>query len=84
MLKVENIDVYGFEAAIRGARNPKNSWHLSDSYNEPVPMLTNVYTFKIGQNDYDLLKRLTLAGPEHRKWNRMVTVTMDITAPLYW
>ena len=77
MIKIKNIDVYGFEAAIRGARNPKNSWHLMDSgYNNGE--------FEIGENDYDLLRRLTIAGPEHRKWNRMVTVTMDITAPLYW
>ena len=77
MIKIENIDIYGWEAAIRGARNPKNSWHLMDSgYNNGE--------FEIGENDYDLLRRLTIAGPEHRKWNRMVTVTMDITAPLYW
>ena len=77
MIKIENIDVYGWEAAIRGARNPKNSWHLMDSgYNNGE--------FEIGENDYDLLRRLTIAGPEHRKWNRMVTATMDITAPLYW
>ena len=77
MIKIENIDVYGWEAAIRGARNPKNSWHLMDSgYNNGE--------FEIGENDYDLLRRLTIAGPEHRKWNRMITVTMDITAPLYW
>ena len=77
MIKIENIDVYGFEAAIRGARNPMNSWDKMDScYNNGE--------FEIGENDYDLLRRLTIAGPEHRKWNRMVTVTMDITAPLYW
>ena len=77
MIKIENIDVYGFEAAIRGVRNPKNSWHLMDSgYNNGE--------FEIGENDYKLLKNLTIAGPEHRKWNRMVTVTMDITAPLYF
>ena len=77
MIKIENIDVYGFEAAIRGARNPMNSWHLMDScYNNGE--------FEIGENDYDLLRRLTIAGPEHRKWNRMVAVTMDITAPLYF
>ena len=77
MIKIENIDVYGWEAAIRGARNPKNSWHLMDSgYNNGE--------FEIGENDYDLLRRLTIAGPEHRKWNRMITVTMDITAPLYF
>ena len=77
MIKIENIDVYGFEAAIRGARNPMNSWNRMDSYYE-------FGRFQIGEDDYDLLRRLTIAGPEHRKWNRMVTVTMDITAPLYW
>ena len=77
MIKIENVDVYGFEAAIRGARNPMNSWHLMDS-------CTNNGEFEIGEKDYDLLRRLTIAGPEHRKWNRMVTVTMDITAPLYF
>ena len=77
MIKIENTDVYGFEAAIRGARNPMNSWDRMDScYNNGE--------FEIGENDYKLLKNLTIAGPEHRKWNRMVTVTMDITAPLYW
>ena len=77
MIKIENIDVYGFEAAIRGARNPMNSWDRMDSgYNNGK--------FEIGENDYKLLKNLTIAGPEHRKWNRMVTVTMDITAPLYF
>ena len=77
MIKIENIEINGFEAAIRGARNPMNSWHLMDScYNNGE--------FEIGEKDYDLLRRLTIAGPEHRKWNRMITVTMDITAPLYW
>ena len=77
MIKIENIEVYGWEAAIRGARNPMNSWDRMDScYNNGE--------FEIGENDYKLLKNLTIAGPEHRKWNRMVTVTMDIIAPLYW
>ena len=77
MIKIENIDVYGWDAAIRGARNPMNSWDRMDScYNNGE--------FEIGENDYKLLKNLTIAGPEHRKWNRMVTVTMDITSPLYW
>ena len=77
MIKIENVDVYGFEAAIRGTRNPMNSWDRMDScYNNGE--------FEIGENDYKLLKNLTIAGPEHRKWNRMVTVTMDVTAPLYW
>ena len=77
MIKIENIEVYGWDAAIRGARNPMNSWDRMDScYNNGE--------FEIGENDYKLLKNLTIAGPEHRKWNRMVTVTMDITAPLYF
>ena len=77
MIKIENIEINGFETAIRGARNPMNSWDRMDScYNNGE--------FEIGENDYKLLKNLTIAGPEHRKWNRMVTVTMDITAPLYW
>ena len=77
MIKIENIEINGFEAAIRGARNPMNSWDRMDScYNNGE--------FEIGENDYKLLKNLTIAGPEHRKWNRIVTVTMDITAPLYW
>ena len=77
MIKIENIDVYGWETAIRGARNPMNSWDRMDScYNNGE--------FEIGENDYKLLKNLTIAGSEHRKWNRMVTVTMDITAPLYF
>ena len=77
MIKIENIDAYGWDTAIRGARNPMNSWDRMDSgYNNGE--------FEIGENDYKLLKHLTIAGPEHRKWNRMVTATMDITAPLYW
>ena len=77
MILIENIEINGFEAAIRGARNPMNSWDRMDScYNNGE--------FEIGENDYKLLKNLTIAGSEHRKWNRMVTVTMDITAPLYW
>ena len=77
MIKIENIEINGFEAAIRGARNPMNSWDRMDSgYNNGE--------FEIGENDYKILKNFTIAGPEHRKWNRMVTVTMDITAPLYW
>ena len=77
MLTLKNTSVMNFENAIRGARNPMNSWDRMDScYNNGE--------FEIGENDYKLLKNLTIAGPEHRKWNRMVTVTMDITSPLYW
>ena len=87
MIKVENIEVYGWEAAIRGMRNPMNSWEKSDS----VMSLElrrgsehgKVYA-KVGENDLDLMNRLYKAGTEHRKYLRMITATMDITAPLYW
>lgn len=78
MIKVDNIDVYGFEAAIRGMRNPMNSWEKSDSYAQ------GDYHYKIGPNDLDLMKRLYKAGPEHRKYLRFIHVSMDILAPLYW
>ena len=77
MIKVENIDVWGFEHAVRGMRNPLNSWDRRDSLFDK----TGCY---IGQNDLDLIKRLYKAGPEHRKFLRMIFVSMDITAPLYW
>ena len=77
MIKIETIDVYGWDIAIRGARNPKNSGDKMDT-------CCNNGELGRGENDYKLLKNLTIAGPEHRKWNRMITVTMDITAPLYW
>ena len=82
MIKVENIDVWGFEHAIRGMRNPMNSWDKSDSgygidgEDEDV--------FVVGKNDLDLMKRLYKAGTEHRKYLRQIFVSMDITAPLYW
>lgn len=80
MIKVENIEVYGWEAAIRGMRNPMNSHHKSDS-----AFIGEVgYQSYIGENDLDLMNRLYKAGTEHRKYLRMITVTMDITAPLYW
>ena len=78
MIKVENIDVYGFEAAIRGMRNPMNSWKVSDS----VCFIDGQCT--IGPKDIDLMKRLFKAGTEHRKYLRMINVTMDITCSLYW
>lgn len=83
MIKIENVDVYGWEAAIRGARNPMNSWNLSDSWQSDFTQ-DGKDGYVIGQNDYKLLKNLCKAGKDHRKWMRMVTVTMDITAPLYW
>lgn len=85
MIKVENIDVWGFEPAIRAMRNPMNSWKFSDSvfnhdYNEEFK--DDVIT--IGMSDLDLMKRLFKAGAEHRTYARMIQVSMDITAPLYW
>lgn len=94
MILVENVDVYGWETAIRGMRNPMNSWDKSDSftYDEDVsgencgirmgdssPMV--VY---IGPNDLKLMKNLAKAGTDHAKYLRMINVTMDITAPLYF
>lgn len=78
MLKVENIEVYGWISAIRGARNPMNSWSKMDSYMETYDRCI------IGPNDYKMLKNLCVAGTDHRKFMRMINVTMDITAPLYW
>ena len=81
MLKIENIEVYGWEGAIRGARNPMNSWDRIDSKFYITKLRNNC---KIGPNDYKMLKQLCIAGKDHRKWMRMINVTMDITAPLYW
>ena len=82
MIKVENIEVWGFEHAIRGMRNPLNSWDRSDS---GYGLLTNdLNSFDIGKNDLDLMKRLFNAGTEHRKYLRQIFVSMDIVAPLYW
>ncbi len=77
MIKIENTEVYGFEAAIRGMRNPMNSWEKSDSYHEDD-------AFVLGKNDLALMKSLVKAGSDHSKFMRMINVTMDITAPLYW
>ena len=87
MLKLENTEVLGWEHAIRGMRNPMNSWEKSDSRWEPQfdtesgPMFG---VFVIGPNDLDLMKRLRNAGTDHRKFMRMITVYVDLTAPLYW
>lgn len=79
MIIVDGLEVWGFEHAIRGMRNPMNSWNKSDSYYD----LTDP-TFKIGENDLDLMKRLYKAGTEHRKYLRQIFISMDVTAPLYW
>lgn len=103
MIKIENGEIVGWEAAIRGMRNPMNSWEKSDSF---IPCYRKTkchkcevnqkcaYYFEsgepykkdevIGPNDLDLMTRLRNAGTDHRKFMRMITVYMDITAPLYW
>lgn len=78
MIKLENVNVFNFEGAIRGMRNPLNSWDKSDSINEPP------FGFNLGEKDLELMKRLYKAGSEHRKYLRQIFVSMDITAPLYW
>ena len=89
MLKIENTEVMGWEHAIRGMRNPKNSWEKSDSVFtqhelEDWPHNT-VKTFDdLGPNDHSLMMTLRNAGTDHRKFMRMITVYLDITAPLYW
>ena len=78
MLKTERASVMNFENAMRGARNPMNSWDRLDSRTEPDG------TFVFGPNDLNLAKRLRKAGSDHRKFLRQVFVSVDITAPLYW
>jgi len=89
MLKVENIEVLGWEHAIRGMRNPKNSWAKSDSgpecpYEKEKCCGECQQNFCIGPNDKQLMMALRNAGTDHRKFMRMITVYLDITAPLYW
>ena len=90
MIKIENTEVYGWEAAIRGMRNPMNSWDKSDTvygtYWGDIDghQCVDEHGFSIGNNDLTLMKRLRSAGTDHRKFMRMITVTADITAPLYW
>ena len=98
MLKIENFEVLGWEHAIRGMRNPMNSWEKSDSGYCQRDLLRDCTTcvhkstdypvcysgFDIGPNDYDLMTRLRNAGTDHRKFMRMITVYADITGPFYW
>lgn len=85
MIKVENIEVHGFEPAIRGMRNPYDSWEKSDSRCVPVEdSAGGEMQFVIGQNDISLMRQLYKGGSEHRKYARMIVAYMDITAPLYW
>ena len=89
MLKVENVEVLGWEHAIRGMRNPKNSWAKSDSgpecpYGKEKCCGECQQNFCIGPNDKQLMMALRNSGTDHRKFMRMITVYLDITAPLYW
>ncbi|MFQ9059657.1 MAG: hypothetical protein ACLR5P_14065 [[Eubacterium] siraeum] len=85
MIKIENTDVYGFESAIRGMRNPMNSWNRSDSNCETIIRDNGKYVEDfVGDNDLKLMKNLVKAGADHSKFMRMITVTCDITAPLYF
>lgn len=89
MLKIENAEVLGWEHAIRGMRNPKNSWAKSDSgpecpYGKEKCCGECQQNFCIGPNDKQLMMALRNAGTDHRKFMRMITVYLDITAPLYW
>ena len=81
-MKFEKVEVWGFEHAIRGMRNPLESWHKSDSYwgnNE-----YSLESYVLGENDISLMQKLIKAGTEHRKFMRQIFVSVDITAPLYW
>ena len=93
MIKVENIDTWGFEHAIRGMRNPLNSWDKFDSYfgcgENKCRRCTDYCDWReqnyiLGENDLGLMRKLFKAGTEHRKYLRQIFVSMDIVAPLYW
>lgn len=87
-MKFENIEVYNMDHALRGMRNPKESWDKSDSYwtyiEDPDTLNTAKFEFFVGEQDLNLAQRLIRAGSEHRKFMRQIFVTVDITAPLYW
>ena len=97
MLKISNFEVLGWEHAIRGMRNPMNSWEKSDSwfhdsqdglhniigdFNDCVP--DHIEDAYIGERDHGIMMRLRNAGTDHRKFMRMITVYADVLAPLYW
>lgn len=81
MIKIENIEVFNFEGAFRGLRNPMNSWDKSDSYWD-FPEHPDIYI--IGEKDLKLAQRMISAGTDESKFMRQIFVSMDITAPLYW
>ena len=78
MIKLENVSVMNFENAIRGMRNPLNSWEKSDSYYDAAG------NYILGENDLGLCKKLCKAGSDHRKFMRQIFVSVDVTAPMYW
>lgn len=91
MIKIENVEVVGLEHALRGMRNPKNSWDKSDSgvyYFQTDKIIDGDIVcypeYVVGDNDLDLMRRLAKGGPVHAKYRRMIVVYLDITAPLYW
>ena len=97
MIRVEHVEVFNFEGAIRGLRNPMNSWDKSDSWfsdgysvynvagvHAPIDTDCEPSKITIGKNDLNLMRTLYNAGSEHRKYLRQIFVSMDITAPLYW
>lgn len=91
MIKIEKTDIFGWESAIRGMRNPLNSWERIDTeFYETVPDGDDGYyhikkeSIELGKNDLNLMKRLAKAGNDHAKYLRMINVTCDITAPMYW
>ena len=84
MLKIENVQVFGFQAAIRGMRNPKSSWSKSDSTFEMSTDDVGVQTIDLGPADLKLASALANSGPDDGKFLRMIHVQLDVTAPLYW
>lgn len=95
MIKIENVEIVGWRPAIRGMRNPKNSWERSDTLYIPQEFCDDEEDFELSkvcggyspvvkENDFDLMSRLSAGGPVHAKYRRMIAVYADITAPLYW
>lgn len=84
MIRIENVDVFGWESAIRGMRNPMNSWDKSDSQFHVCSKSGKTSYTEIGNNDLKLMQSLVKAGTDHSKFMRMINVSCDITAPRYW
>ena len=99
MIKIEKAEIHGWEAAIRGMRNPLNSWARSDSFlgaekaiyedcendsNDPCRRCQNTECVNVGEKDLTLMKKLSSSGTDHRKFMRMIVVYTDVIAPLYW